>query len=195
MPRSRPGRGPWLRLLGRPRRPHLHPVLDLLRGFRNLTDDADPRGSRLPPRRLGGLPGPHQPGRQRRHPSQFPQRLQRRRRAGRRLGIDASGKVPGASAVRDVDRAARAARRTRMDPPRGDALRLRRKPRRPCHRGIAEPRARGLLATSRLAPGEQLPGPLGPAEERHRQELLANRRSDLALRPGRADHAARATSG
>ncbi len=43
----------------------------------------------------------------------------------------------------------------------------------------------GLLATERLALGaKRLPGPLGPTEERHRQELLANRLRSSLFGPG-----------
>jgi hypothetical protein len=43
----------------------------------------------------------------------------------------------------------------------------------------------GLLATERLAlDGRRLPGPLGPEEERHRQELLANRLRNSLFGPG-----------
>jgi hypothetical protein len=42
-----------------------------------------------------------------------------------------------------------------------------------------------LLATERLAlRGGRLPGPLGPAEERHRQELLVNRLGTSLFGPG-----------
>ena len=69
-------RGRRRRLLGPARRQPLHPVLDLLRGLGDPARRPDRRRRGLPPRRLGGGPDPHRPGRRGRRASLLPRRLQ-----------------------------------------------------------------------------------------------------------------------
>jgi hypothetical protein len=98
---------------------------------------------------------------------------------------DASGKLPGATAVRDAteslglrDEGGWASSQGTLYVSGGS------------HAGHATEGSLGreladLLATGRLAlRAKQLPGPLGPAEERRRQELLANRLRSSLFGPG-----------
>jgi hypothetical protein len=98
---------------------------------------------------------------------------------------DASGKVPGATAVRNATESLGLRGRRGWTPSQGTLYVSG-----GSHAGhaTASSLAReltGLLATERLAlDGKRLPGTLGQEEERHRQELLANRLRTTLFGPG-----------
>ena len=110
-------------------------------------------------------------GRQRRCPRQLAQRLQRRRRACRRLGFGRRGRGAGGGAGPGRDRVAGPARRPRLDPLRRDPVRVGRQPRRSCDRGLA-------AASARRAAGEHEAG-------------VVHARLARTARPGRSSATAR----
>ena len=183
-------RGMRLRLLGRAGRPCLHPVLGVLRRLGHLASAL--RVRRLPPRRLGGLPGPDRSGRRGLRARQLPQRLQRRRCSGGRLGLGRLREGSRRHGGPGRGRVARAPGRARLDALAGHPLRLGRKPRRSCDRGITGPRARRSArnreAGARRQADPRSAGPAGGAAPRGAARLPPE---ELALRPGGEDHAAR----
>ena len=105
---------------------------------------------------------------------------------------DASGKVPGATAVRDATESLGLRGERGWTPSEGTLYVSGGSHAGHATEGSLSRELAGLLATEMLALGARpVPGPLGPQEERHRQELLAHRLQDLAVRPGSADHPAR----
>jgi hypothetical protein len=98
---------------------------------------------------------------------------------------DASGKVPGASAVRDATEATGLRDRRGWTSSEGTLYVSGGSHAGHATEGSLSRELAGLLATERLAlRAKPLPGPLGPAEERHRQELLANRLRTSLFGPG-----------
>lgn len=98
---------------------------------------------------------------------------------------DASGKLPGATAVRDATEALGLRDDRGWTPSEGTLYVSGGSHAGHATEGSLSRELAGLLATERLALGSRpLPGPLGPAEERHRQELLANRLRDSLFGPG-----------
>jgi hypothetical protein len=98
---------------------------------------------------------------------------------------DASGKVPGATAVRDATEFLGLRDDRGWTPSQGTLYVSG-----GSHAGHATESSLGreltdLIAIERLAlNGKRLPGPLGPEEERHRRELLANRLRSALFGPG-----------
>src|SRR4051794_14215570 len=98
---------------------------------------------------------------------------------------DASGKVPGATAVRDATESLGLRGDRGWTPSQGTLYVSG-----GSHAGHATEGSLGreltdLIATGRLAlNGKRLSGPLGQEEERHRQELLANRMRSALFGPG-----------
>ena len=98
---------------------------------------------------------------------------------------DASGKVPGASAVKDAAEALGLRGERGWTPSQGTLYVSGGSHAGHATEGSLGRELAGLVATERLAlSGERPRGPLGPAEERHRQELLANRLSSWLFGPG-----------
>ncbi|MGA8218733.1 MAG: hypothetical protein WB771_09215 [Solirubrobacterales bacterium] len=98
---------------------------------------------------------------------------------------DASGKVPGASAVRDATEAVGLRGERGWTRSEGTLYVSGGSHAGHATEGSLSRELAGLLATERLAlRAKPLPGPLGPAEERHRQELLANRLRASLFGPG-----------
>ncbi|HEX5821185.1 MAG TPA: hypothetical protein VFY30_05395 [Solirubrobacterales bacterium] len=98
---------------------------------------------------------------------------------------DASGKVPGATALRDAAEALGLRGERGWTPSQGTLYVSGGSHAGHATEGSLGRELAGLVATERLAlSGERPRGPLGPAEERHRQELLANRLSSWLFGPG-----------
>ena len=98
---------------------------------------------------------------------------------------DASGKVPGATAVRDATESLGLRDRRGWTPSQGTLYVSGGSHAGHATEGSLGRELTGLLATERVAlDGKHLPGPLGPEEERHRQELLANRLRTALFGPG-----------
>src|SRR4051794_38322999 len=98
---------------------------------------------------------------------------------------DASGKVPGASAVRDATESLGLRDRRGWTPSQGTLYVSGGSHAGHATEGSLGRELTGLLATERLAlEGKGLPAPLGLDEERHRQELLANRLRTALFGPG-----------
>ena len=97
---------------------------------------------------------------------------------------DASGKVPGARAVKDAAEALGLRGERGWTPSQGQLYVSGGSHAGHATEGSLSRELAGLIATERLAlSGERVRGPLGPAEERHRQELLANRLSTWLFGP------------
>jgi hypothetical protein len=98
---------------------------------------------------------------------------------------DASGKVPGATAVRNATESLGLRDRRGWTPSQGTLYVSGGSHAGHATEGSLGRELTGLLATERLAlDGKRLPGPLGPEEERHRQELLANGLRTALFGPG-----------
>jgi hypothetical protein len=98
---------------------------------------------------------------------------------------DASGKVPGATAVRHATESLGLRDEGGWTSSQGTLYVSGGSHAGHATEGSLSRELSGLLATERLAlRGASLPGPLGPAEERHRQELLANRLRTSLFGPG-----------
>lgn len=98
---------------------------------------------------------------------------------------DASGKVPGAAAVRDVTERIGLREEGGWTPSEGTLYVSGGSHAGHATEGSLRRELAGWLASGRLAfEGRRTPGPLGPAEERHRRELLANRLGSALFGPG-----------
>jgi hypothetical protein len=98
---------------------------------------------------------------------------------------DASGKLPGATAIREATESVGFRGERGWTPSQGTLYVSGGSHAGDATEGSLARELAGLLATERLALGaNQLSGPLGPAEERHRQELLANRLRSSLFGPG-----------
>jgi hypothetical protein len=98
---------------------------------------------------------------------------------------DASGKVPGATAVREATESLGLRGEHGWTPSQGTLYVSGGSHAGHATEGSLSRELAGLLATESLAlRAKQLRGPLGPAEERHRQELLANRLRSSLFGPG-----------
>jgi hypothetical protein len=98
---------------------------------------------------------------------------------------DASGKVPGASAIRDATERLGLRDDRGWTPSEGTLYVSGGSHAGHATEGSLSRELAGLLATERLAlERKHLPGPLGREEERHRQELLANRLGSALFGPG-----------
>jgi hypothetical protein len=98
---------------------------------------------------------------------------------------DASKKVPGASQVRDATESLGLRSDRGWTPSEGTLYVSGGSHAGHATEGSLRRELAGLLATERLAlEAERLRGPLGPMEERHRQELLANRVGSALFGPG-----------
>jgi hypothetical protein len=98
---------------------------------------------------------------------------------------DAAGKVPGASEVRDAAEKLGLRDGRGWTPSEGTLYVSGGSHAGHATQGSLSRELAGLLATERLAlEAGQLPGPLGRDEERHRQELLANRLGTALFGPG-----------
>jgi hypothetical protein len=98
---------------------------------------------------------------------------------------DASGKVPGATAVRDATESLGLRDERGWTSSQGTLYVSGGSHAGHATEGSLARELAGLLATERLAlRAKRLPGPLGRAEERHRQEVLANRLRSSLFGPG-----------
>ncbi len=98
---------------------------------------------------------------------------------------DASGKVPGATAVRDATESLGLRGERGWTPSEGTLYVSGGSHAGHATEGSLSRELTGLLATEMLALGARpVPGPLGPQEERHRQELLAHRLRTSLFGPG-----------
>ena len=98
---------------------------------------------------------------------------------------DASGKVPGATAVRDATESLGLRGERGWTPSEGTLYVSGGSHAGHATEGSLSRELAGLLATEMLALGARpVPGPLGPQEERHRQELLAHRLRTSLFGPG-----------
>jgi hypothetical protein len=98
---------------------------------------------------------------------------------------DASGKVPGANAVKDAAESLGLRGDRGWTPSQGTLYVSGGSHAGHAAEGSLERELAGLLATERLALGAgPVPGPLGPAAERHRQQLLAYRLRAALFGPG-----------
>jgi hypothetical protein len=97
---------------------------------------------------------------------------------------DASGKVPGATAIREATESLGLRGEGGWTPSERTLYVSGGSHAGHATEGSLSRELAGLLATERLAlGGRRIPGPLGPAEERHRQELLAYRLRDSLFGP------------
>ena len=98
---------------------------------------------------------------------------------------DAAGKVPGATAVRDAAESLGLRGERGWTPSEGTLYVSGGSHAGHATEGSLGRELAGLLATERLALGaRRIPGPLGPQEERHREELLAYRLRSSLFGPG-----------
>jgi hypothetical protein len=98
---------------------------------------------------------------------------------------DASGKVPGATAIKDASESVGLRGERGWTPSEGTLYVSGGSHAGHATDGSLSRELAGLVATERLAlRAKPVPGPLGPAEERHRQELLANRLRSSLFGPG-----------
>ena len=98
---------------------------------------------------------------------------------------DASGKVPGAGAVRDATESLGLRDERGWTTSQGSLYVSGGSHAGHATEGSLSRELAGLLATEQLSlSANQLPGPLGPEEERHRQDLLANRLRSSLFGPG-----------
>ena len=160
------------RLLGRPGRQPLPPVLDLLRRLRDPARRPDRRRAGLSPRRLGEGADPHRPRRRGRRASLFPQRLQLL------AGVSPTGaRTRGSARSRSFAEAVGARAPQRLGPGDAPAARLRWQPRR--QRRSAAPRRPLHARPSR---------PPDPARADRRQ---TSARASFAIRPPGASRSGR----
>jgi hypothetical protein len=98
---------------------------------------------------------------------------------------DASGKVPGATTVRDATESLGLRDERGWTTSQGTLYVSGGSHAGHATEGSLSRELSALLATERLAlSAKRVPGPLGPDEERHRQELLANRLRSFLFGPG-----------